>query len=427
MRLRYPSRALVAVGSALALAMSIAPADAKPRHGRADPVGKPATMLVTQGVDGSAPDSGSRLGQVSAEGSVVVFSSRATNLAAGDTNRREDVFAWDRTTRSTARVSTSRRGGPANGASWQPRTSADGRYVVFTSVATDLAGGDRNGASDVFLHDRLTNSTRVVSHPRRKPGRTADGWSRDPWISADADKVVFRARARGLVGRDARGPRFYEYDVKSGKARLLRSPWRKPRLTGWIASPDGRYVGLTRTVPTGVRLQVWDRDNKWLSGSCTFEDGSSVSGELSADGRYFTGKVWQQGRGRTLLFAGSCDTRGIEPPVEVSGGLDATAAGGSVAYNYSPPAIEPVQDVSVVTRAGSSESAFLRPPRALWKGGDGRSPAVSVDDSARFVAYVSLSDTPIVAAAVGPQAIYLWDRSADSDVMRIGRQGDHIG
>lgn len=416
------ARVLAAVVSTL-LAATAAPAGAQPERRKADPVGKPGTVLVTEGLGGAAPDGDSRLGQVSADASTVAFSSAAGNLVAGDLNGREDVFAWDRASGATSRVSVDRNGGDADGESWAPRTSADGRYVVYTSAAVDIARRDRNGAaSDVFLRDRSTGVTRVVSHLLGRSGSTADGWSREPWISADGSTVVFRARAAGLVGRTVKGQRLYRYDVPTGKVRLLRSPKRKLRMPSWVASPDGRYVGLTRSGRSAVELRVWDRETRTFVGSCRFVGGTSVVGELSTGGRYFTGKAWQAGR--TLLFAGSCDTTGTEAPVEVSGGLDATAAGGTVVYNYSPSAVEPVQDVSVVTRSGTSVSVFLRPPNALWVGAAAKAPGVSIDDSGTRVAYVAHSDTPIVDTALSRQAIYLWDSAGGDDAVRRPSRAD---
>src|SRR5207249_9086747 len=89
--------------------------------------------------------------------------STATNLVAGDTNGKTDVFVHDRQTGITERVSVASDGTQGNNASSYPALSADGRFVAFDSDATDLVAGDTNGTTDVFVHDRQTATTERVS------------------------------------------------------------------------------------------------------------------------------------------------------------------------------------------------------------------------------------------------------------------------
>jgi len=91
---------------------------------------------------------------ISADGSFVAFTSFATNLVPADGNRTMDVFVHDRSTGVTERVSVDGAGNPANGYSFNPTISADGRFVAFSSYATNLVAGDTNRVVDVFVHDR---------------------------------------------------------------------------------------------------------------------------------------------------------------------------------------------------------------------------------------------------------------------------------
>jgi Tol biopolymer transport system component len=84
----------------------------------------------------------------------VAFYSWASNLVNRDTNGIDDVFAHDRQTGKTSRVSVATNGTQANGGSGYPFISADGRYVAFVSKASNLVSGDTNGDYDVFVHDR---------------------------------------------------------------------------------------------------------------------------------------------------------------------------------------------------------------------------------------------------------------------------------
>src|SRR5262249_4741820 len=100
---------------------------------------------------------------LSADGRYVAFESGATNLVAGDTNGKRDVFVYDRSTQQTTMVSVASDGTPGNGDSISSTISADGRYVAFLSQATNLVSGDTNGLADVFVHDRQTGETTRVN------------------------------------------------------------------------------------------------------------------------------------------------------------------------------------------------------------------------------------------------------------------------
>ncbi|MEM7113567.1 MAG: hypothetical protein AAF614_14105 [Chloroflexota bacterium] len=101
---------------------------------------------------------------MSGDGRYVVFTSTASNLVSGDTNRVADVFVFDRDTSDTVRVSVDSNGMQAGGSSLSPAISDNGRYVAFISGAANLVSGDNNGKNDVFVHDRETGeATRVVS------------------------------------------------------------------------------------------------------------------------------------------------------------------------------------------------------------------------------------------------------------------------
>ncbi|MGA5810747.1 hypothetical protein ACPC39_32050 [Streptomyces cellulosae] len=112
-----------------------------------------------------------------------MFNSDADNLVAGDTNGTTDVFLRDRKLGTTVRVSAAPDGAPGNGPSREQTISADGRWIAFRSTADNLAPGDTDGAADVFVHDRLTGTTRLVDGP--------DGPNTAPKISGDGTVVAF--------------------------------------------------------------------------------------------------------------------------------------------------------------------------------------------------------------------------------------------
>ncbi len=143
---------------------------------------------------------------VTADGRYVVFTSHATNLVNDDTNGVRDVFVRDRWSGTTSRVSVDVDGGNGDGPSFDASISADGRYVVFTSAATDLVDGDRNWHFDIFVRDlwRGVTSRASVTPAGGDAGDDSAGGS----ISADGRHVAFVTWARMLAPGDTDwGPR----------------------------------------------------------------------------------------------------------------------------------------------------------------------------------------------------------------------------
>src|SRR5262249_31716922 len=134
------------------------------------------------------------------------FESDATNLVPGDTNGARDIFVRDRQAGTTERVSVASDGMEANGGSGSAAVSADGRFVAFDSVASNLVAADTNRVSDGFVHDRRTGATGRVSVAA--DGTQANRGSRGnllPAISADARFVAFDSDANNLAGSATTG------------------------------------------------------------------------------------------------------------------------------------------------------------------------------------------------------------------------------
>lgn len=142
-------------------------------------------------------------GDISAGGQFVAFLSRASNLVAGDTNGATDVFVRDLTTGATHRVSVSTAGAQANRGSGALAISANGRFVVFVSAASNLGRGDRNGVADVFLRDRARGATTRVD--LSTGGIPGNGFCDTPVISPTGRFVAFASEATNLVPGDTNG------------------------------------------------------------------------------------------------------------------------------------------------------------------------------------------------------------------------------
>lgn len=140
---------------------------------------------------------------ISADGRFVAFTSSASNLVPDDTNNEWDIFVHDRRNGTTRRMSIGPDGVQANGGSLGQAISADGRFVAFTSYASNLVRGDTNYVGDVFVRDRHTATTRRVS--LGQGGVQGNSSSSNPAISADGRIVAFASDASNLVPRDTNG------------------------------------------------------------------------------------------------------------------------------------------------------------------------------------------------------------------------------
>ena len=142
-------------------------------------------------------------GDISGDGRYVTFYSFASNLVAGDTNAAPDIFIKDRQTGQLTRASTSTTGGVANGGSYFPSVSGNGRYVAYQSLASNLVSGDTNAQQDVFVYDRTTGSQRRVSVTAAGAQANSSSESFSPGVlSANGLKTAFGTGATNLVSGD---------------------------------------------------------------------------------------------------------------------------------------------------------------------------------------------------------------------------------
>ncbi len=140
---------------------------------------------------------------ISADGQLVAFGSSASNLVLNDANSNRDIFVHNRSTGSTVRASVDSNGVAGFDSSITPSMSADGRYVTFASRAPTLVADDGNGDQDIFVRDLVTNMTTRVS--LAFDGGDPEKTSSNPKISADGAFVVFSSLAGDLVVDDS-GP-----------------------------------------------------------------------------------------------------------------------------------------------------------------------------------------------------------------------------
>ena len=251
---------------------------------------------------GAQGNSDSYSPQISADGRFVAFQSDASNLVSGDTNAASDVFVHDRLSGTTERVSVDSLGAQGDESSSSSSISADGRYVVFNSSASNLVSGDTNSSFDIFLHDRQGGTTERVSLDSL--GAEGNDNSFNPSISADGRYVAFHSSASNLVSGDTNGVAdIFVRDLQSGTTDRLSldslGAEGNDNSFNPSISADGRYVAFHSSASnlvsgdtnTSFDVFVHDRQNGSTErvGVSTLGaqamDGSQYP-SISADGRF---------------------------------------------------------------------------------------------------------------------------------------------
>lgn len=283
------------------------------------------TLNTTIRVDVATGGAESNLGAnapapISGDGRFVVFSSGGSNLVAGDTNGVVDVFLRDTMLGVTTRVSVDSAGVQADSASapfgsYSPAISADGRYVAFTSHASNLVANDTNGCADVFLRDTMLGvTTRVSLTTAGVEGMSDTGATiYTVVISSDGRYVAFTTHMR-LDSLDMNGNAdAYIHDVVTGTTRLVSLDEAGGAVSRGVAygmaiSDSGRYaafttdeIGIDPLDASGYSLNAFVHDS--VSGTTRLVDrnlfgnvGDSATGNMnvvmSADGSTVAFHTW---------------------------------------------------------------------------------------------------------------------------------------
>ncbi len=243
---------------------------------------------------------------ISADGRYVAFSSDASNLVSGDTNGYQDVFVRDTQTGTTTRVSVDSSGAQGNSGSFYHAVSisADGRYVAFSSFASNLVNGDTNGAEDIFLHDRQTGATTRLS----LDSSGVQGSGDHPSISADGRYVAFKSAASNLVSGDTNDSwDIFLRDTQTGITTRVSVDSSGAQAIGDYYTPalsisaDGRYVAFDSFASnlvsgdTNGTEDIFVHDTQTGTTIRASVDSSGIQGNnmssnpsISADGRYVT-------------------------------------------------------------------------------------------------------------------------------------------
>ena len=372
--------------------------------------------ISSSGVQGNGDQSGWT--SISTNGRYVTFSSAASNLVPGDTNGVLDVFVHDRDPDQngilgegngiTTRVSVSSSGVPGNGDSRNPVISTDGRYVAFPSRASNLVAGDANGASDVFVHDRVTGITSRVSVSSSGVEGNSDSFRPVLGLDTDARHVVFRSFANNLVAGDTNGAwDVFVHDRVTGMTTRVsvNSGGIEGNGDSFKAtiSADGRHVAFpsdsTNLIPVdinGVRdIFVHDRDP---DGNGTFDEGNGVTVAVSV------GVEGEQGVDSSRNPAFSADGRYVafaSPATNLVLG-DTNGMPDAFVHDRDPDANGIFDEGNGITTRASVDSFGAQ------LNGDSHNPSISADG--RHVAFHSFASNVVTGDTNGAGDVFVHDR-----------------
>lgn len=324
---------------------------------------------------------------ISGDGRYVVIQSYATNLVSHDYNHRLDIFVHDRISGSTERMSVDSSGKEANDDCGGGRISADGRFVAFSTWASNLVPGDTNNMSDVFVHDRVTGATELISLDQN--GSPGNGESFANAISADGRFVAFFSSSSDLVASDTNN----DYDI------FVRD----------------RQLGTTELVSVDSSGNQGNLDSVWpaISADGMIVAFSSDSTNLVPGDTNFLLDVFVHDRSTGITERVSIDSYGSEangdsnyPSISSDGQI---VAFGSYASNFDPNDGNGLRDVFVHDRgSGVTQCVSLN---TVGLTGNGESPGGVLSSDGRFIAFQSQASDLVLIDTNNIDDVFVRDRT----------------
>lgn len=373
-----------------------------------------------QSTDGHNGYGASAQPSISADGRYVVFSSYA-RLVPGDTNSTIDIYLRDRLAGTTRRLSETPSGAGMNGYTTFPMISDDGSTITFGGATSNLVPGDMNGKVDIFAVDRVTGTTEIVSVS--SAGGQGDDDSSFSVPSADGRYIVFRSWASNLVAGQHRTINLFVRDRLKGTTELVSAPLDgsapSSSADSGSISADGRFVAF---MSNAANLVPGDTNGKGdifltdrvlgtmqrisLSSAGVESNGTSFTPYISPDGRFVsfmsnaTNLVPGDGNGSYDIFMRDLELRTTERVSVSSDGHEGvgssysntppSAGGRFVAFYGDPPAL--VQDDH-----NSASDVFVH-DAGVGQGAQALAAEAMADGSVRASGWVSMRGAELAAA-----------------------------
>lgn len=411
-------------------------------------LGTSQTSRASVGVANVQSDGSSLNPEISGNGRYVVFESQATNLVAGGTSGITEIYLRDLSTGTTIRVALDSNEIPANGQSERPAISADGRFVAFDSIASNLATDDTNGVEDIFVRDLvLTTTTRVSVDSNDLQG---DGFSARPSLSSDGRYVSFESQATNLVAGDTNGTwdTFVRDRTDRVTTRVSVSSSEVEALGGSFVtsiSANGRYVVFeseANNLESGDfngNQDIFVRDS--VAGTTArisrdlapaLGNGSSGQAAMDLSGRYVvfasaaSNLVSTDGNGADDVFLRDMESGTFSLVSKNSAGVQAngfsfdpsiSADGRLVAFMSDARNLDPSDttiwlDIFVRDLTAGTTTRINLGPGGVQANENSFAPSISADG--RYVAFASLARNLVTGDSNNRQDIFLRDLTLNS-------------
>ncbi len=348
--------------------------------------------LVSVNSSGQAGNADSWNAVVSANGKFVAFTSNATNLIGGDTNKVPDIFVSDVENKEITRISVSSLGQQSNLDSDSSSISADGQYVAFDSWASNLVSNDTNNQRDIFVHNRENKTTVRVSVD--SSGQQVAGYSEEPSINADGRYVAFMSKGETLISEDTNGrPDIFVYDLQLGTIKRVSLDSNGLEANNWsraaAINADGKLIAFTSKakMTSDDSNGTWDAFVHDISIGKTSRVSVNTLG-LGADS--YTTEVAISADGSTIAFS-------------------------SPSTNLIDNDLNNLSDIFVHTLANKKTSRISVNNSGLEGNGVSESPALSADGN--MVTYTSLATNLIANDANNVQDVFVRDRLINKNKM----------
>lgn len=367
--------------------------------------------------------SGVTASSLSSNGRYLAYFSDADNIVLNDTNDYRDVFVRDLVAGTNVLVSVNTNGVSGGGISSDPSISGDGRYVAFTSSAGDLAANGLNSEENVYIRDlqAATTSLASVSTDGIHPG---NGNSYSPMVSADGRYVLFHSTASNLASGSFNGENLFLRDLQTGITYALTSSAYGVPLDVYAAAmtPDGRYVAFWGYIAgAGINVYVWNTALAAITytNSLPVSPTSFSSISISPNGQKLACSAGTMGGLYTMdLISNTTNT------IQSSGeflapfaGLQFSGDGRFLTYAMSSTASFPTNaNVYVYDFLAETNILISQNPNTLQPAnGPSDSPVMSPDG--RFIAYRSAASDLVTGSTNGIPQLIVYDRFNGSNTL----------
>lgn len=346
------------------------------------------TTLVSVSTTGGGANRDCTPQSITPDGRFVGFSTIASNLVAGDTNNAADAFVRDMLLGTTERVSVTTSGAQSNGGGDSPVLSADGRYVAFRGF--NLSSDDVNGYADIYLRDRLAGTTVLVS--RNSSGQQALMTCYTPSISPDGRFVAFETASDNIVPGTYPGPDVFVRDLVLGTTILASAG------AGGVPGNLSSFLDSNQTLSNDGRFLVYSSE-------------STNFGQVDANGNNTDVFVHDLLTGANTCV--SLTSTGVTGSSYSHGGA-ISGNGRFVAYTSLAGDLAPGDNNAALDTflwdsvSGTSTLISVTPGGAVGAGG---SDICSISDDGRFVAFSTTADDIVAADTNYAEDVFVRDLS----------------